>query len=256
MALHPLLLPLLLFGALLPAVVAQEQAPTSALSADHADPASIRAVISDAMPGWVAAAGAYTCSTIGGGVTNHLFRCVAEPASGSEDRPELLFRIYGAGTEMMIDRALETKTLVDLSARGSPTGLHATFANGRIERFLRGRVITLDEMRDKKMRRRIAEGLAHLHRLDMPGDPQPSLWGSLEKVLGIVESKKMRIPGDHKLSEIRKGIRRLRSAADQTNSTVLFTHNDAQALNMIYEVNKLPLFLPHFNPFLLHVYRF
>ena len=48
--------------------------------------------------------------------------------------------------------------------------------------------------------------------VEMPGDdPQPSLWGNLEKFLGIVESQKMKIPGDHSATEIRRGIRTVAS---------------------------------------------
>lgn len=206
-------------------------APHAELRAEHGDDASVRAVLRRLLPNWVDSAADYACTSIGGGVTNHLQHCTAGATV-----PELLFRIYGEGTDTMINRVQETAVLVDLAERGYPSGLHGTFTNGRVEKFLQGRVLTLAEMRQPDFRRRIATKLALLHQLQMPGDNSTaSLWGSLEKWLQLIKEGGLRMPTSLTTSDIRRAIAKLAAQVHAAGCPVRFTHNDAQALNMMFE---------------------
>jgi len=207
--------------------------PHTDIAANASDEASVHGVLRELLPSWIEGAGKFTCDKIGGGVTNHLLRC--HPESRQSETRELLFRVYGEGTGLMVDRHKETSVLVDLSVRGYPTGLYGTFANGRVEKFLEGRVLTLDEMRQPHFRKLIARSLAKLHSVSMPGDPStPSLWASIEKWFGLIEEGQMQLPLGLEVKKLRDMVAVLSHKVEAANAQIVFAHNDVQPLNMMY----------------------
>ena len=179
------------------------------------------------------------CSSIGGGVTNHLFHCCVGSKEIDSCDFQILFRIYGHGTDKLVDRSKETGVLVGLSERGYATGLLATFTNGRIERFIPGRVLTIDEMSSAAIQPVIARNLAKLHKVDMHGDKEnASAWITLQKWLGVLASlenqKKDMLEGmPMNLERMQKEIELLKDRLEKRNLPLAFGHNDLQPLNII-----------------------
>lgn len=225
-------------------------APHANCIADAANLSTVTGCLAQAMPQWVGDAGEFSCHALGGGLTNHLFHC--EPGDGAAEGRELLFRVYGVGSGDMVNRVQETRVLVNLAQLGFPSGLHATFTNGRIERFLQGRTLSPEEMRMPRFARLIAQRLYQLHQLDMPGvseaqsrqpglrDDDVSLWPNLDKFLGLVEaalksSKLEALPAEIGLVRVREAIAKLRGSIEAIGARVTFTHGDLQCLNMLFE---------------------
>ena len=104
-------------------------------------------------------------SPVGGGITNGLV-CVR---SAGEAAAPLLVRVFGAGTELLIDRARDTGAAAFLSAAGLAPRLHAVFANGRVEAFLpTARALAPADMGARKPRdvlAALAAAVARFHAL-------------------------------------------------------------------------------------------
>ena len=75
------------------------------------------------------------------GITNTLVGC--RHVSDTEQKDVVLVRIYGEGSDLMIDRQLEMVNMVILNGAGMAQPLHCSFHNGICYGFERG--ICLDE---------------------------------------------------------------------------------------------------------------
>jgi len=77
----------------------------------------------------------------------------------------VLVRIYGTGVEDLYDRQSEISTFEFLGKRGLSSRLLAKFPEGRIEEWLFGFPLTVDQLRSEKVLLKIAKSVAALHRL-------------------------------------------------------------------------------------------
>ncbi|MFT5681498.1 MAG: ethanolamine kinase [Myxococcota bacterium] len=118
-------------------------------------------------------------SSISGGITNLLFLLTAP------DRDPMLVRLYGDGTEVVIDRDRENTLMAYLSQQGFAPTFHGRFTGGRVEGYLTGhRPLTPDEMGDARFRPLIAAALRQLHEFPVSavGLPSvPTLWDTLDR---------------------------------------------------------------------------
>jgi len=125
------------------------------------------------VPAW-AGAEAAAITTVGGGITNLLFKLTAP------GRPPLLARLYGRNTEVVIDRVAENRLFAQLSRAGFAPTYHGRFAGGRLEGFLEGfRPLEPHEMGAPGIREALAARLAEMHALPAAGPP--TLWATLER---------------------------------------------------------------------------
>lgn len=142
----------------------------------------IRRVLS-ALLGW---SGEISLSSLGGGITNLLFK-----ATCSERTQSILVRIFGTGTDLVIDREQDTHTTRLLSDIGFGPHLHGVFDNGRLEEYLEGAVpLTPTEMAamepESDMVGRIGAELARLHCLPVAGGARdPVLWRKIDDFLRL-----------------------------------------------------------------------
>lgn len=120
--------------------------------------------------------------------TNEIFIIGHEESTtkGAEEEPnKLLVRIYGEGSENIIDRREELKLFEKLSSLGIGPKLIASFNNGRIEEYIESKVLTAEMMRRADISIVIAKRLAQFHQISMlhDGDAEvipPVLWERLE----------------------------------------------------------------------------
>ncbi|SPN97800.1 related to ethanolamine kinase [Cephalotrichum gorgonifer] len=113
------------------------------------------------------------------GITNTLMKAVneVEGATAEEtDREAILFRAYGNGTHVIIDRQREVENHELLMAHGLAPELLARFRNGMIYRFIRGTVTSTEDLRDPTIYAAVARRLAEWHaRLPcVPSAPAPA----------------------------------------------------------------------------------
>lgn len=123
-----------------------------------------------------------------GGITNSLF------CASCEGCPPGLVRLFGAGTELLIDRAADDATTAALAASGLGVPLLARFGNGRVEGYLAARPLEPVEMGERApvdLAMRIAREVAALHCLEgMPNCDlrAPLLWPTLTRWLRLARS--------------------------------------------------------------------
>lgn len=77
-----------------------------------------------------------------GALTNQVFQIKWQTTEGEMSR-KVLVRIYGEGSEIFFDRDDEMRTFEFISRNGQGPRLLGRFAHGRIEEFIRARVIYL-----------------------------------------------------------------------------------------------------------------
>jgi len=140
------------------------------------DPDAALDVVRAIVPGWSAVSRA-TVTRIHGGITNGLSRL---SAPGLDD---VLVRIYGPNTDVVIDRDRENPLFARLSRESFAPPYLGRFENGRVEGFLTGfRSLEPHEMGLPRWRRGIAHRLAELHRF-APDQPVPRTFVTLRSWL-------------------------------------------------------------------------
>jgi len=130
-------------------------------------PAAVAALAAAIVPSWAGLApSSLDVGVISGGITNALWS-VAVVDDPEVSPRAVAVRAYGDGTELLVDRALEIATLLELNARGFGARVVAAFESGRVEEFLPGRALTPDDAAQPETAERIARGLARLHAVDL-----------------------------------------------------------------------------------------
>ena len=110
------------------------------------------------------------------GITNTLIG-VYRKERGKDEM--VLIRFNGQNTEIIIDRVKEITTMLLLSDLSLSTTLHCQFQNGIAYGYAPGRPVTMGEMSDIVMGRRIAKTLARLHKVQVP----ECLWNGKSRLL-------------------------------------------------------------------------
>ena len=132
----------------------------------------VLAVVRELVPSW-SGAGALTIAPVHGGITNRLFR------ASSRGCPQVLVRVYGDNTEVVIDREAENRLFAALSRQGFAPAYLGRFENGRVEGWLDGfRPLTPGELGQPGLRSLIAKELRVLHGLPIAVG-EDRLWGTL-----------------------------------------------------------------------------
>ncbi|XP_053383984.1 ethanolamine kinase 1-like [Mercenaria mercenaria] len=178
-----------------------------------------------------------------GGISNQLYGYYQD---GHFKDDVVLMRIYGSGTELMIDRDLEKQNIQILSAAGKSQPLYAAFDNGLVYGFAQG--VTLDEntVRDERIRKLIAEEMIEVHAVRPEGrEVKTGLWEKIYKFLELSpegfndpERNKQYLAKIKPKDVLRKELDELRVHLEALNSPVVFCHNDLLLKNIIYNEEK------------------
>ncbi|CAN3366734.1 hypothetical protein DICA4_F01486 [Diutina catenulata] len=94
-----------------------------------------------------------------GGITNMLLKC-KEKASGVQ----VLTRVYGHGTNLIIDRHREFISQLHLNSLGLAPSVHCRFKNGVVYGFFPGRSLQPEELRIPSLYTLVAQQLGIWHR--------------------------------------------------------------------------------------------
>lgn len=178
-----------------------------------------------------------------GGITNVIYKISVAGDDG--DGSSVLVRIFGAeGVISAQARAIENSIFAQLAEAELAPSLLGVFANGRIERWLPARRITLDEMRDDEVQRGVAEAMAKLHRF-CPAEEQKSqrstsMWDSIANWISI--GRRVNLPSeDFALEELALEVEVMRKVllADSPASPLVFAHGDLLAANILVSTDGL-----------------
>ena len=85
------------------------------------------------------------------GITNRLIGAHLDEDVDKKD--VVLVRIYGADTDLIIDRQLEMQNMIILHAAGCAKQLYGKFENGIIYGFVPGECLDEESVRDSKVAR-------------------------------------------------------------------------------------------------------
>eukprot|EP01055_Gregarina_sp_Pseudo9_P005984 Gregarina_sp_Pseudo_9__5983@NODE_983_length_2004_cov_170_218830_g921_i0_p1_GENE_NODE_983_length_2004_cov_170_218830_g921_i0NODE_983_length_2004_cov_170_218830_g921_i0_p1_ORF_typecomplete_len546_score50_69Choline_kinase/PF01633_20/1_9e44APH/PF01636_23/4_3e15WaaY/PF06176_11/2_9e05EcKinase/PF02958_20/2_6e05Kdo/PF06293_14/1_4e02Kdo/PF06293_14/0_0057Pkinase_fungal/PF17667_1/0_004RIO1/PF01163_22/0_0047DUF1679/PF07914_11/0_022Pkinase/PF00069_25/0_11_NODE_983_length_2004_cov_170_218830_g921_i02231860 len=133
------------------------------------DPVTIRQVCLAKVPGWrtgVRIDQVYV-SQIMAGLTNQLFRVEVDSALKDRVTPTVvLFRVYGTTVGDLYDSAFELQVFKVLSQNDSAPKLIADFPGGRIEEYILGPALLVQDMCKPPVFCAIATILGRFHRLD------------------------------------------------------------------------------------------
>ena len=108
-----------------------------------------------------------------GGITNQLYKVSSvKPISSSNSSnelspPSVLIRVYGANTEVIINRKTENILFAELSRCQFSPIYYGQFANGRIEGYLESKCFEPEEMGQSEYVPLIAREMSRFHSIDM-----------------------------------------------------------------------------------------
>lgn len=197
-------------------------------------------------------------SVITGGLTNRLYKISIEPELAAKLNPDtsgdegstppdavvphqVLFRVYGAGTENFFDRENEHRIFKHFSDRRMGPYLYGIFDGGRIEEFLS--LHSLEQHDLPKLAPLIAEKIGTMHASEMQGiSTTPSLFDSLWTWLRTAED--VSFPDDPVKQSLLDSITTINLNAElhelqrellSLGSPVYFCHNDLLGGNIMYD---------------------
>ena len=124
------------------------------------------------------------------GITNKLVAVFDRERGLKGSREDVvLLRINGLGTSAFIDRKDEIVTMICLNRAELVPPVYCQLKNGLCYGFTPGVPLSVDDVRDEKMIRRIIRTMATLHSLEIPShfeDSPPVVWQKVDKFLKIV----------------------------------------------------------------------
>lgn len=123
------------------------------------DYTQIKTLLTKVFPSWTSD---IHVKQLTGGITNMLLSCTHNPSNET-----LLMRVYGQGTNLIIDRHREFVSHLVLNALKLAPPIHARFSNGLIYGFLPGRSLDPKELSNPYLYPLIAQQLGNWHnRID------------------------------------------------------------------------------------------
>lgn len=175
------------------------------------------------------------------GITNKLIGCLYDGAPESET---VLIRVYGAKTDLLIDRRAETRNILTLSKIGLAPNLYATFENGLAYRYQPGCTLNTETVRKPEIYSLVAKRMARLHKVkaEDTASPKPFIWKKARDFLNLVPEefscpkKQFRFEelGLPNQSDLNDEIIHLQKTLEKTESPVVFAHNDLLLGNVVY----------------------
>ncbi|XP_058127024.1 ethanolamine kinase [Anopheles ziemanni] len=188
------------------------------------------------------------------GITNKLVGCFYEPPpspGGSvTDEDVVLIRVYGNKTEMLIDRRTETENIQLLHRYGYAPALYATFTNGLAYEYVPGVTLTTSTCRHERIWPLVARRMAQMHKVSEQSGTganpvAPALPAKTEQFLQLIPStfsdpiKNERVwKVFPRIDELRAEFEDLYRRLLETNSPIVFCHNDLLLGNVIYDEER------------------
>lgn len=166
---------------------------------------------------------------------------------GDKKEDTVLIRVYGLGTEKIIDRKMEMVNMMAYQKLGGST-LYATFTNGICYQFIAGDLLSQDMVFQRDVYLCVARGMAMLHTLntsvDSIGDNgdtlQPVMWTRLKQFIDVCNpscSPRLKTEWMTK-EELLHEAQYLQTMLKTSSSPVVFCHNDALLGNIVLTPNN------------------
>ena len=157
---------------------------------------------------------------------------------GERKNDMVLVRVYGAKTELFIDRASEIRNMLVLAKAGCGCRLYAKFANGLAYEYIPGDILTIETAKSKDVYPRVAAAMAKMHK-DVDLGPEvhkePCMWKKLRMFLDYSDPEAINDPrlADMPKERLLKEVAHLESQLKGCQSQIVFTHNDLLLANIV-----------------------
>ncbi|KAL4613493.1 ethanolamine kinase 1-like [Arapaima gigas] len=175
------------------------------------------------------------------GLTNQLLGCYVDPPPGEM----VLVRIYGKGTELLVNRKREMETFQMLYAHNCGPQLYCSFQNGISYEFIRGEVMDEKQLRQPSVYRLVAQEMARIHsiRPENGTSARPVLWKKVSEMLCLVQDayrdsspcRRSRLASavPH-FDVVEREIEALKKHLSTVKSQIVLCHNDLLIKNIVY----------------------
>jgi ethanolamine kinase len=214
-------------------------------------PAQDEAAIADfvcKVMGWQSVRGLVRVTPQSGGCVNQVFKC-SVPDNSGPSVSRVLCKIFGRDSGSLSDRDAEVNLFKILAKHDLVQPIYATFDNGLVCGFARGRPLRLDELRQPQFMAMVATEMAVWHRTPVPEiDQNPSLFSALRRWIALAPFTTVVAENDQCWSaeSFLEEIPELERLVIQLRSPVVLCHGDLNAGNIIYnESAKSVKFIDH-----------
>jgi len=200
----------------------------------------IRAVITNLVEDWKDVdQDALEIKVVSGGMTNFLYKASLRDTSPTKVK-QVLIRIYGTKTELIIDRQRELENIKRLYPKGFGPKLYGVFENGYIYEYYEGRCLTPEELHSCAWNERLGNQLALWHTQEPAGEHNSGVWDTIDDWLSLVPEsygpeKDIKFKQHLGKEKIAKELADLKEALLKVDSPVIFAHNDLLAGNIIVD---------------------
>ncbi|GMR63044.1 hypothetical protein PMAYCL1PPCAC_33239, partial [Pristionchus mayeri] len=167
------------------------------------------------------------------GITNKIFSVFNK--ENREDR--LVYRVFGHGTDRIIDRKKEFEQWQKLSSVGLAAKIVGRFHNGIVCEYLPGETLKLNQLQCPVTQRAIAEVMSRMHELAIGGEPCtfPKLNQFLDNLRPDFGKNQERFDTLFESVNLRSLSADLTKTIDALNTGVAFCHNDLLIHNILID---------------------
>jgi len=162
----------------------------------------------------------------------------------------VLVRIYGAKTELIIDRAQELINMQELSQHGIAPPLYCTFNNGYCYKYIEGRVLEVEDMPKPAIYTLIAKKMAQLHSIKLSDhflknhNMESKLFDILHRYINLIPKEFKDAAKQKRYEEAVPSLESLRGEVEtlseaisnlKNKPNISFSHNDLLIANFIHD---------------------
>jgi ethanolamine kinase len=170
-------------------------------------------------------------------MTNFLYKASLRDSSPNKVK-QVLIRIYGNKTELIIDHQRELENIKRLYPKGFGPKLYGVFENGYIYEYYEGRCLSPEELHNCAWNERLGTQLALWHTQEPAGEQETGVWKTINNWLSLIPDS-YGAEKDKKFNQylgkakIEKELAELKAELLKVDSPVIFAHNDLLAGNVI-----------------------
>jgi len=153
----------------------------------------------------------------------------------------VLVRVYGVGTEKIIDRKMELENMKKMQEMGCGSQVYGSFNNGICYEFIHGEILRQEMLKEKVVYRAVAQMMAKMHSIKVE-NTGALLWNRLNDFISCSNPIDERLVKEWMTKEeLRMEVSKLKSMLENCSSPVVFCHNDALLANCVVQkdLNKV-----------------
>jgi len=147
----------------------------------------------------------------------------------------LLVRVYGVGTEKIIDRKVELENMKKMQEMGCGSKVYGIFNNGICYEFLHGEILQQEMLKEKVIYRSVAKMMAKMHSVKLE-NKEVLLWKRIDNFIACCNPLDERLLKEWMTKDqLKMEVSQLRSLLENCSSPVVFCHNDALLANCVVQ---------------------